>query len=143
VTHVFWDSNLFIYLWENDPVFGLPTQRLWQAMLLAKAGLVTSSMSLGEVMVGPRRSGDEATALRYSAAIKQSAAVVPFDEKASDVFATIRSQTQVKQPDGINLTCAAIHGVELFVTNDEKLQKLRIPGIHFIVSIETALSLIA
>ncbi len=35
-----------------------------------------------------------------------------------------------------------MHGVELFITNDDKLWKLRIPGIHFIVSIETALSLI-
>jgi hypothetical protein len=32
--------------------------------------------------------------------------------------------------------------IELFITNDDKIWKLRVPGIHFIVSIDTALALI-
>jgi hypothetical protein len=32
--------------------------------------------------------------------------------------------------------------VELFVTNDAALQRVRVDGIHFIVSIETALQVL-
>jgi predicted nucleic acid-binding protein len=143
VTHVYWDTNMFIYLWENNATLGPATQQLWKQMLAAKVGLVTSTMTLGEIRVGPLRKGQEDVAAQYRAAIKAAATVVPFDEKAADRFATIRAETPVKQPDGIHLASAAVHGVELFITNDEKLCKLRIPGIHFIVSIDTALRLLA
>jgi len=99
-------------------------------------------MTLGEIMAGPRREGQESLAQQYKAALTQTAAIVPFDERAADLYATIRAQTRVRQPDGIQLACAGAHGVELFVTNDDKLWKLRVPDVHFIVSIETALSLV-
>lgn len=143
MTHVFWDTNLFIYYWDTNSPFRPSVHALRQKMLAAGIGLVTSAMTLGELMAGPRRDGQEATALRYHAALTQAAAIFPFDNKAADLYATIRAQTCVRQPDGIQLACAGAHGVELFVTNDDKLWKLRVPAVHFIVSIETALSLVS
>jgi predicted nucleic acid-binding protein len=142
MTHFFWDTNLFIYQWDANSVYRPSVQALRQKMLASGIGLVTSAMTLGEVMAGPRRDGQEAIALQYKAALTQSAAIVPFDEKAADLYATVRAQTRVRQPDGIQLACAGAHGVELFVTNDDKLWKLRVPAVHFIVSIETALALV-
>jgi predicted nucleic acid-binding protein len=141
-THFFWDTNLFIYQWDNNSPLQPSVRALRQKMLAAGIGLVTSAMTLGEVMAGPRRGGQEAIAQQYKAALTQSAAIVPFDERAADLYATVRAQTRVKQPDGIQLACAGAHGVELFITNDDKLWKLRVPAIHFIVSIETALALV-
>jgi predicted nucleic acid-binding protein len=143
VTHFFWDTNLFIYHWDANSPFRSSVHALRQKMLAAGIGLVTSAMTLGELMTGPRRDGQEAIALQYHAALTQAASIVPFDNKAADLYATIRAQTRVKQPDGIQLACAGAHGVELFVTNDDKLWKLRVPAVHFIVSIETALSLVS
>jgi predicted nucleic acid-binding protein len=142
MTHFFWDTNLFIYQWDNNSPFQTPVLALRRKMLATGIGLVTSSMTLGELMAGPRRNGQETIALQYKAALSQSATIVPFDERAADLYATVRAQTRVKQPDGIQLACAASHGVELFVTNDDRLWKLRVPGVHFIVSTETALSLV-
>ncbi len=141
-THVFWDTNLFIYLWDEHSPFRPSVHTLRQKMLGSGIGLVTSAMTLGEVMSRPRRDVQEALAQQYKAAVTATATVVPFDERAADLYATIRGQTRVKQPDGIQLACAAAHGVELFITNDKTLGKLRVPAIHFIVSIETALALI-
>ena len=117
-------------------------QQTRKRIVEAGAGLVTSAMTLGELMTGPRRSGQEAVALQYRLVLTQSALIIPFDERAADVYATIRAQHKVRPPDGIQLSCAATHGVELFITNDKNLSSLRISGIHFIVSIETALSLL-
>jgi predicted nucleic acid-binding protein len=141
-THFFWDTNLFIYQWDRSSALQPSVQALRQKMLAAGIGLVTSTMTLGELMTGPKRHGQDAIALHYKAALTQAATIVPFDEKAADLYATVRSQTRVKQPDGIQLACAGAHGVELFVTNDDKLWKLRVPAVHFIVSIETALALV-
>jgi predicted nucleic acid-binding protein len=143
MTHFFWDTNLFIYQWDANSPFLPSVQALRQRMLKARIGLVTSAMTLGELMTGPRRDAQEARALQYHAALTQAATIVPFDEKAADLYATVRAQTRVKQPDGIQLACAGAHGVELFVTNDDKLWKLRVPDVHFIVSIETALTLVS
>jgi len=142
MTHLFWDTNLFIYQWDNNTPFQPTVHALRRKMLAAGIGLVTSSMTLGELMAGPRRNGQESIALQYKAALSQSATVVPFDDRAADLYATVRAQTRVKQPDAIQLACAASHGVELFITNDNNLCKLRVPGVHFIVSTETALSLV-
>lgn len=142
MTHVFWDTNLYIYLLDKTSSFRPSVSTLRRKMLTNGISLVTSSMTLGEVITGPRKQGDEALATQYRTALSQSSTVIPFDEKAADLYATIRAQHRLKQPDAIQLASAATHGVELFITNDGDLCKLRVPGIHFIVSIETALGLI-
>ncbi|HEY5056069.1 MAG TPA: PIN domain-containing protein [Acidobacteriaceae bacterium] len=142
VTHVFWDTNLFIYQWDVGSVFHRSVVQLRKKMVQADVQLVTSTMTLGELMAGPRRDGQEELAMRYRAAVAQSAVVVPFDDHAADLYSRIRAKSRIRQPDGIQLACAAAHGAELFVTNDGDLQGLQIPRIHFIVSIETALALL-
>jgi predicted nucleic acid-binding protein len=141
-THAFWDTNLFIYLLDTQSQFRTPVSALRQKMISSGVGLVISAMTLGEVMTGPRRNNQESLALQYRSAITQVATVVPLDEGVADLYSKIRATHRIKQPDAIQLACAAAHGVELFVTNDVDLFKLRIPGVHFIVSIETALSLV-
>ena len=55
---------------------------------------------------------------------------------AADLFAEIRVDTGIKAPDAIQLSCAGSAGVELFVTNDRRLQMVRVPEIHFVTSSE-------
>lgn len=141
-THVFWDTNLFIYLLDSESPLRSSVSKLRQKMIASEVGLVTSAMTLGELMTGPRRKNQEQLALRYKSAISQTATIVPLDEKAADFYSSIRAVHRVKPPDAIQLACAAAHGVELFVTNDVDLCKLRVAGIHFVVSISTALQLL-
>ena len=142
MTYAFWDTNLFIYQWDTTSVFRPSVRALREKVLEAGVGLVTSAMTLGEVMAKPRKDGNEVLAQQYRTAVLQASTVVSFDEETADLYAHIRAQTNVRRPDGIQLASAAKHGVELFITNDKDLWKLRISGIHFIVSIETALTLI-
>jgi len=41
-------------------------------------------------------------------------------------------------PDAIQLACAALVGVDLFVTNDDRLSRLTVPGIEFLVPLDRA-----
>jgi len=136
VSRIFWDTNLFIYLLDRDPVFFAPTAALRKRMLERGDELITSAMTLGEIQVWPRRQGDYALAKVYGDTIRRMCTVIPFDAGAAERFAEIRESSSVRPPDAIQLGCAAEAGVELFLTNDQGLQRLKVPGIHFITSLD-------
>ena len=142
MTSGFWDTNLFIYRWELNPLYINPVRALRRKMLASGVELVTSTMTVGEIMTGPRKKMNETLAQQYKTTLSQVATIAPFDERAADLYARVRAEYGVKQPDAIQLACAASYGVEFFITNDEHLQKVRLPGIHFVVSIQTALQLL-
>jgi predicted nucleic acid-binding protein len=136
VSRIFWDTNLFIYLFEKHPEFFAPTLALRERMQDRKDELITSTMTLGEIQVEPRQGQDRQRSNQYRDAIRQTCEVVSFDEAAADIYAELRATSLIKSPDAIQLSCAAAAGVELFVTNDKSLQRLRVPGIHFVTSLD-------
>jgi uncharacterized protein len=142
VSRIFWDTNLFIYFFEQHPAYARPIARLRSKMTERGDDLVTSWMTVGEVQVQPRLMGNPTLGLTLKNSIIDVAKIVDFNKQASEHYVEIRATTKVKGPDAIQLACAASCGVELFVTNDSALQKVSVDGIHFIVSIETALQLL-
>jgi predicted nucleic acid-binding protein len=136
MSRIFWDTNLFIYLFEKHPQFFSATASLRKRMNERKDELMTSAMTVGEIQVGPRRSKDISRAEKYRDAIRRTSTVLPFDDRAADIYAQLRENAAIRPPDAIQLSCAAAIGVELFVTNDISLQKLTVPGIHFITSLD-------
>jgi predicted nucleic acid-binding protein len=135
MSRIFWDTNLFIYLFEKHTEFFEPTAALRKRMTERSDELITSAMTLGEIQVGPRRSKDISRAEKYRHAIHQTSTVVPFDDRAADIYAQLRENSAIKPPDAIQLSCAAAAGVELFITNDVSLHRLTVPGIHFVTSL--------
>ncbi len=132
MSRIFWDSNLYIYLFEDHPVFATPTRLLRQRMRERGDDLLTSSFTIGEVQVAPRRKQDHPLAERYASLIRQSSTILVFDEVAADLYSRIRENPAIRPPDAIQLSCASAAGVELFITNDRSLHRLTVPGIHFI-----------
>lgn len=135
MSRIFWDTNPYIYLFEGRDPFLTQVRSLRQRMIERRDELLTSTMTLGEIQVGPRRAGNPALAMQYRDAILQTGTVVPFDAKAADIYAKLRENPAIKPPDAIQLSCAAAAGVELFITNDVGLHRLTVPGIHFISSL--------
>ncbi len=73
---------------------------------------------------------------QYDRAIRSRAQVVSFDSQVAWRYASLRATHRIRNPDAIQLACAAHFGVDLFITNDRQLQKLDVPGIGFIASLE-------
>jgi len=138
MSRIFWDTNLFIYLLEDYGEFSRRVQRLRSSMLMRGDQLVTSALTLGEVLVKPTEEGDSALCARYEAAITMSSVVVPFDVKAAKLYAALRRDRALRAPDGVQLACAGSFGADLFITNDTRLRNKTVPGIQFIVSLENA-----
>lgn len=136
MSRVFWDTNLFIYLLELNPQFSPVTRNLRTRMLARGDQLLTSTITLGEVLIKPMQAGDSDRCRKYERAISSAATLVPFDTKAARHYASIKSSRSVKTPDAVQLACAASVGVDLFVTNDNRLHDKQIPGIQFIVPLD-------
>jgi uncharacterized protein len=136
MSRVFWDTNLFIYLFEGSGTFANEVAALRNRMLARRDQLLTSAITLGEILVKPLEKGDMATAANYQKLIATTAVVIPFEEKAALVYARLRGDRSLRPPDAIQLACAACARVDLFVTNDARLQSKQVDGIQFIVPLD-------
>ncbi len=105
-------------------------------MLVRGDQLLTSAMTLGEVLVKPVQTGDSKTADYYRKLITTTTVLLPFEEKAALVYARLRGDRSLRPPDAIQLACAASVGVDLFITNDAHLHSKQIPGIQFITPLD-------
>lgn len=136
MSRVFWDTNVFIYLFESLDQFGPSTRALRTRMLKRGDQLITSAMTVAEILVKPVQNGDAALAKSYETALKATATIVPFDIEAAKQYAQLRRHRSLKAPDAIQLACAAAAKVDLFITNDNRLHDLYVAGIQFIVPID-------
>ncbi len=138
MSRIFLDTNFFIYLIEAKSPQAVRAKYLAQAFSARRDEVLTSVMSLGEVLVSPLKHGDAALAQRYRQIFRgRGITVLPFVEQAAETFARIRL-TGVKPPDAIQLATAAMNGCDLFLTNDDRLQGIAVPGIQFISTFEKA-----
>ena len=80
--------------------------------------------------------GDTKAVAYYRDLVKNVAQVVPFEEEAAVVYAQLRGERSLRAPDAIQLACAGAAGVDLFITNDLRLQGKRVPGVQFIVPLD-------
>jgi len=101
--------------------------------------LVTSALSVGEVLVNPLRTGNESLYKQYlSLFSRPQIRVLKFDLEAVGRYASVRQDKSIRAPDAIQLACAASAEVDLFITNDERLSRKMVPGINFITSLARA-----
>jgi predicted nucleic acid-binding protein len=139
MSRIFLDTNFFIYLLEDSGSRAARSKYLRQAFSARKDEVLTSVMSLGEVLVGPLKRGDYALAQRFRQIFHSPGiTVLPFVEQAAESFALIRTTGSIRPPDAIQLATAGHAGCDLFLTNDERLTGVRVRGIQFITSFENA-----
>jgi len=133
---VFWDTNLFVYLLEGGE-FAARVREVRARMLERGDRLLTSALTLGELLVKPSEKG-AATVQDHATTIRQIATILPFDAAAAPRYAAIRADRAIKAPDAIQLACAAVGEVDLFITNDDRLSRKHVPGVKFITSLHRA-----
>jgi predicted nucleic acid-binding protein len=138
MSRIFWDTNLFIYLFEDYGDLSKTTARIRERMLARNDQLYTSTLTLGEVLVKPTEEGNEVLRREYLEALGSAAVLIPFDREAAQIYARIRKDRSLRAPDALQLSCAAAAGVDLFITNDERLAGKVVPGVQFIIPLRAA-----
>ena len=138
MSRVFWDTNIFIYCFEDHEPQGKSARGLRERMLQRGDQLITSAMTVGEILVKPRERQDLTLCRQYEAAITSTALVLSFDLNAARRFSVLRLDRSLRAPDAIQLACAATVGTDLFITNDDRLSGLKVDGVQFIVPLARA-----
>jgi len=117
------DTAIFIYFIEEHPRFLRLLEPLFREVDRGRRDLVTSALTLLEVLVLPNRSGDHLLAERYEALLTRSRGVRVADISRDHlrVAAQLRAATGVKTPDSLQLVAALAAGCGTFLTNDRDL----------------------
>jgi predicted nucleic acid-binding protein len=136
MSKIFFDTNVFIYLFEDYEPFSSMVDATWRRMVQRRDQLVTSAMTLGELLVKPTKLGQASLIEQYDRAIRSRAQVLNFDASVAWRYAKLRATHNIRNADAIQLACAAHFGVDIFITNDKHLHKLDVPGIGFIAPLE-------
>ena len=120
------DTAIFIYFMEENPRFLPVIEQLFEEADAGARELVTSALTLLEVLVIPYRVGDRLLAERYEQLLTRSRGIRVIDLSREQMrgAAELRAATGVKTPDALQLIAAMGTGCGTFVTNDR-----RIPGI--------------
>lgn len=135
---IFFDTNLFIYMFEGLEPYRTRMLEIRKRMVECGDRIVTSAMTLGEVLVKPTKLGQTSLIEQYDRAIRETSEIVSFDTRIAWRYASLRATHTIRSADAIQLACAAHIGVDLFITNDVHLHKFNVPGIGFIASLDRA-----
>ena len=139
MSRIFFDTNLFIYLLEDRGARGARVREIVERMSERRDELLTSTLTLAEVLVKPLTAGDVGWAERYERFLNApGVSMLAFDRPAARIYAELRRDKTITPPDALQLSCAASARCDLFITNDERLSRKIVPGIQFITSLDRA-----
>ena len=124
------DTAVFIYFIEEQPQFLPLIEPLFEAADEGRLELITSTLTLLEVLVAPYRAGNRLLAERYEALLTRSRGIglVDITRDQLRAAAQLRSVTGVKTPDALQMVAALTAGCTTFVTNDRRLPA--VPGLR-------------
>lgn len=117
------DTAIFIYFIEENPQFLPAIVPLFQEADHGERELITSALTLLEVLVVPYRAGNRLLADRYEALLTRSRGIrlVDLAHDQLRAAAQLRAATGVKTPDALQLVAAIGAGCTTFLTNDRRL----------------------
>src|SRR6516225_3001595 len=124
------DTAIFIYFIEEHSRFLSLLEPVFKQVDDGRRQLVTSALTLLEVLVVPYRSGDYLLARRYEALLTGSRGVKIADISRDHLRAAaqLRADTGIKTPDSLQLVTALLAGCTSFLTNNRDLPA--IPGLR-------------
>lgn len=126
------DTAIFIYFIEENPRFLPAILPLFTQADQGKRELITSALTLLEVLVVPYRAGNRHVAERYEALLTRSRGIrlVELSHDQLRAAAQLRAATGIKTPDALQLVAAISAGCTTFLTNDRRLP--RVPGLRIL-----------
>ena len=121
------DTMIFIYAFEEHPVYLPLIKPFWREVERGKIRAVTSTITLAECLVQPFRAKALELAARYKTLFRDfpHLSVIPVSEEIAEKAAWLRAQYQLKIPDAIQLATAFESGCHGFLTNDKDLPQLK------------------
>ena len=118
------DTAAFIYLIERHPRFHPVVRTLFEKADRGELRLVSSEITLLEVLVVPYRMGDPDVAEQYAALLERGRGLtlVTADRAQLKSAAQLRAFYGLRTPDALQIGAALSHECTAFVTNDRRVR---------------------
>ena len=126
------DTAIFIYFIEENPQFLPQIRPLFKEADQGKRELITSALTLLEVLVVPYRAGHRLLAEHYEALLTRSRGIrlIELSRDQLRAAAQLRAATSIKTPDALQIVAAISAGCTTFLTNDRRLPP--VPGLRIL-----------
>ncbi len=127
------DTALFIYFIEEDPRYLAAIRPLFVQADNGEREIVTSAITLLEVLVVPYRAGDRALAERYEALLTRGRGIrlVEVDRTQLRAAAQLRAlHRTLRTPDALQFAAALTGACSALVTNDRRYPD--VPGLEIV-----------
>jgi predicted nucleic acid-binding protein len=117
------DTAPLIYFIEKHPLYLPALLPFFEAVERGNIEVVTSTLTLTEVLIHPLRQNNQALARQYSSILLNASHVtmLPVSAVVATAAARLRAIHGYKTPDAIQLATAQSGRASHFVTNDESL----------------------
>jgi len=117
------DTAPLIYFIEQNELYLQLVHAFFHAMSQGEFQVVTSTLTLTEVLVHPIRLGNMELAQRYRNIIldQENLITLPVCTEVAEVAAQLRATQNLRTPDAIQIATALRGGATFFLTNDARL----------------------
>lgn len=117
------DTTPLIYFIEQNETYLELVRAFFQAMSQGEFQVITSTLTLTEVLVHPLRSGNVELAEQYRRIVldQENLITVPVSVEIAEVAAQLRATQNLRTPDAIQIATAMQGGATFFLTNDARL----------------------
>jgi len=123
---VYLDANVFIYSIERIDPYRSMLDTLWLTVSTGQVTVVTSELTLLELLVKPLKVGDATTATLFRTVLKHTPdeQMLPITQSVLEAAANLRATLGLKTPDAIHVATALLNNSMLFVTNDSTFRRV-------------------
>ncbi|MCW5314291.1 PIN domain-containing protein [Nostoc sp. KVJ3] len=120
------DTAPLIYFIEENPNYLDVTDAFFEAMFRGDFSVVTSVLTITEVLVYPLRQGNTALAQQYREILFNSQGLTTIEvfPDIAENAAQLRANYNLRTPDAIQMATAIRGGASFFLTNDARLPSL-------------------
>jgi predicted nucleic acid-binding protein len=121
---VYVDTQIIVYTVERQPDFFPLLLPLWKAVQLSELSVVTSELTILEMLVLPLRAHNNAIVQAYEEFIRQPGfSTLPISHSVLRRGAQFRAATRrLRTPDAIHAATASLHECSMLITNDTGLR---------------------
>jgi predicted nucleic acid-binding protein len=127
------DTAPLIYFVEKHPKYLPLVYPFFQAVERGDLQVVTSTLTLTEVLVHPYKRGDMAAVKQYSQMLLNTRNIetLPVSPEIATEAARLRAAFGLKTPDSIQLATAKIGSATSFFSNDNRIAA--VPGLELVL----------
>jgi predicted nucleic acid-binding protein len=119
------DSSPLIYFIERQPVFFEQVWPFFEAVERRDFTVLTSVVTLTEVLVHPLRHGYLGRVNAYHNFFAQYLPSIQVSPEIAETAAHLRAEYNLRTPDAIQVATAITHKADYFLTNDARLGRIK------------------